>query len=126
MVPIMDNRERPKLYTIGQVAKAVGLPAYTIRYWETEFRELRPRKSRSGRRIFTEADLALVMQIQDLLHNQGFTIKGAREALANADAASPEGPAIPPGYKSPREIMLEKKLLRLKQHLRELMILLGK
>ncbi len=82
----MSDKDDTKYYRIGEVAKMTGLPAYTIRYWEQEFPELRPRKSRSGRRRYSEDDLDLVRRIQNLLHTQGFTIRGARELLKKSQA----------------------------------------
>lgn len=72
----------PKLYhSIGEVSKEVGVEAYVLRYWESEFPQLRPRKNSSGRRIYTNEDLKLVRRIYDLLRVRKYTLEGARQAL---------------------------------------------
>lgn len=86
--------EKPKYYSIGHVARITGLPTHTIRYWESMFSQLQPKKNRAGRRIYTSDDISMVKLIQDLLHNQRFTIKGAQEALENG---TPPSPAPSPG-----------------------------
>lgn len=58
-----------------------GVPAHVLRYWESEFPQLHPKKGRGGNRLYTENDLALLSRIQDLLHNKKFTIAGARKQL---------------------------------------------
>lgn len=113
----MGDSERIKYYRIGEVAKITGLPAYTIRYWEQEFKELRPRKSRTGRRLYTEDDLDLVRRIQNILHQQGFTIRGARELLKKSEL----NPNIP---SEDREARLLSKLHKIRRQLQELLKIL--
>ena len=69
-------------YTIGEVAELTGLDAHVIRYWEGEFEELKPRKNRAGRRIYTDDDIAVLQRIQTLLRDDKYTIEGARQVLA--------------------------------------------
>ncbi|SHK43008.1 MerR family transcriptional regulator [Rhodothermus profundi] len=71
-----------KGYSIGEVARQTGLAPHVLRYWETEFEMLRPRKDAAGRRRYSEEDLALVREIQYLLHVERYTIEGARRVLA--------------------------------------------
>lgn len=74
--------EAKKLYySIGEVAEMLDLSASQIRFWETQFPELTPRKSRKGDRKFTESEIELLRKINQLLKVEGFTIKGAKEAL---------------------------------------------
>ncbi|MFO7983536.1 MAG: MerR family transcriptional regulator [Desulfuromonadales bacterium] len=77
------NVEIPdKLYfRIGEVAELTGIKPHVLRYWESEFGAFRPVKNRSRQRIYRRKDIELVLQIKDLLYNQGFTIAGARKAL---------------------------------------------
>ncbi len=71
-----------KLYfSIGEVSKKIGVEAYVLRYWESEFHQLRPRKNSSGRRIYTKDDMKLLRQIYDLLRVRKYTLEGARQAL---------------------------------------------
>lgn len=70
-----------KYFTIGQVGRLLGLKPHIIRYWEQEFPVLRPRKTASGRRVFTRKDILLLARIHDLIHVQKFTVEGARRRL---------------------------------------------
>lgn len=68
-------------YRIGEVADLVGVERHTLRYWESEFSSIRPQKSRRGQRIYSRRDVQKLLKVKDLLHNQGFTIAGARKRL---------------------------------------------
>jgi len=68
-------------YKIGEVAGIVGVEPHVLRYWETEFRSIRPQKSRSGQRVYSRRDVDRLNRIRDLLYSQGFTIAGARKKL---------------------------------------------
>ena len=71
-----------KLYfRIGEVSKIVKLPTYVLRFWETEFPRLRPKRTSSGQRLYTCKDIELVFKIKDLLYEKKFTIQGARRHL---------------------------------------------
>jgi DNA-binding transcriptional MerR regulator len=73
----------PKLYhSIGEVSERTGLEAHVLRFWESEFPELRPRKNRAGRRVYTEEDIRTVERIQQLLRDDRYTIEGAKHVLA--------------------------------------------
>ena len=72
-----------KLYfKIGEVGKLMGLPAYVLRFWETEFSKINPKRSSSGRRLYTKKDIELILKIKHLLYEKKFTIQGARQHLA--------------------------------------------
>lgn len=84
-----------KLYfKIGEVAKIVGVKPYVLRYWETEFSVVKPGKTKSKHRLYRRKDVETLLRIKQLLHDQRFTIEGARKALrkdggdASADKAS--------------------------------------
>jgi DNA-binding transcriptional MerR regulator len=68
-------------YSIGEVSDRMGLEAHVLRYWETEFEQLKPRKNRAGRRIYTAEDIAVVERIQHLLRVEKYTIEGARQVM---------------------------------------------
>ena len=68
-------------YSITEVAQMADVKAHVLRYWETEFSMLRPRKNRAGNRTYQEKDVKLVLLIRKLLYEEGFTIKGARKRL---------------------------------------------
>lgn len=71
-----------KLYfKIGEVAQIVGVPAYVLRYWETEFKVLKPQKSRAQQRVYRRRDVETLLKIKHLLYAKKFTIAGARQQL---------------------------------------------
>ena len=77
-----------KLYhSISEVADLTDLEAHVLRYWETEFEELQPKKNRAGNRVYTERDIAVVERIKHLLREDKYTIEGARQVLALDEAA---------------------------------------
>ena len=78
----MDFQIPDKLYyKIGEVAEFTGIKTHVLRYWETEFKAIRPNKSRSNQRLYRRQDVDLILHLKDLLYNQGFTIAGARKKL---------------------------------------------
>ncbi len=90
----MQNAKTPvlipdKLYfRIGDVARLCGLPAYVLRFWETEFPQLKPNKGGTGQRLYRRRDVEVVLEIKHLLYGEGFTIAGARRLLTEKRRAS--------------------------------------
>ncbi len=72
---------RKLYYSISEVSKLTGLEQYTLRYWESEFPQLRPAKNRAGNRIYTHKDIELILKIKELLKNKRYTFEGARKIL---------------------------------------------
>src|SRR5215207_3043984 len=68
-------------YKIGEACKALDIQPYVLRYWETEFPALSPNKSRSGQRVYSEKELAVIRRIKELLYEEGYTIAGAKKKL---------------------------------------------
>ena len=68
-------------YSIGEVSDLTNLKAYVLRYWETEFSQLKPPKNRAGNRTYRQKDIDLIMQVKNLLYNEKYTIDGARSIL---------------------------------------------
>ena len=68
-------------FKIGEVARLVGVKPYVLRYWETEFDTLNPKKSRNNQRVYEKKDVVMVMMIKKLLYDDRFSIEGARTAL---------------------------------------------
>jgi DNA-binding transcriptional MerR regulator len=71
-------------YSIGEVRAITGLEPYVLRYWETEFPKLKPKKNSGGQRAYQRKDIELILRIKELLYEQGYTIKGARAVLRGA------------------------------------------
>ncbi len=72
----------PKLYfRIGEVAGLVGVEPHVLRYWEREFRSIRPTKSAKGQRVYSRRDVENLMRVRELLYAEGFTIAGAKKKL---------------------------------------------
>lgn len=89
-----DPRIPDKQYfRIGEVAEIVGVESYVLRFWETEFPELQPSKSKSNQRQYSRQDVGLVLRIRDLLYEDCFTIDGARRQLELGVTSSPAVPA---------------------------------
>ena len=84
-----DDGIKKLYYAIGEVSEITDLEQHVLRYWETEFDELNPRKNRAGRRVYTAEDIAVVERIQHLLREEKYTIEGAKQALAR-EAEDPE------------------------------------
>ena len=108
-----------KLYfRIGEVADLCRLPAYVLRFWESEFPQLKPVKSSTGQRMYRKRDVESVLRIKQLLYEQGFTIQGARQHLRSEAKADKGQSTIPFPAHSATEIQ------HIRQGLREILSLL--
>lgn len=70
-------------YSISEVSKITDIEQYVLRYWETEFDQLKPQKNRAGNRIYTNKDIQLILHIKNLLRERKYTIEGAKKILEN-------------------------------------------
>jgi len=68
-------------FKIGEVSKLADVAPHTVRYWESEFSQIKPNRTKSGQRLYRQEDVKIILKIKDLLHNQGFTTEGARNFL---------------------------------------------
>ncbi len=76
-----------KLYfKIGEVSAIAGLPAYVLRFWETQFTKINPKRTSSGQRLYRKNDVEVILKIKSLLHEKKFTIKGAVQHLKTHSA----------------------------------------
>ena len=96
-------------YKIGDVSHLTGLEPYVLRYWETEFPMLRPRKNSGGQRVYLRKDIDLILKIKQMLHQEGYTILGAKKKLKQDDpeASSKEAPEILAKVKTELKDILE-------------------
>jgi DNA-binding transcriptional MerR regulator len=109
-----------KLYfRIGEVSTLCRLPAYVLRFWETEFPQLKPVKSSTGQRMYRRKDVETVVRIKTLLYSEGFTIAGARQQLRiEASGAKNQTPLPFPDHSSGD-------LKRLRHGLKEILTMLS-
>jgi DNA-binding transcriptional MerR regulator len=82
-----DGKDPSALRTIGEVAKALGIRQHVLRYWEEQFPSLKPVKRSGGRRYYRPDDIALIATIDRLVHHEGYTLRGARQAIKSGEAA---------------------------------------
>jgi DNA-binding transcriptional MerR regulator len=90
-------------YRIGEVASIVGVEPHVLRYWETEFRSVRPQKSARGQRIYSRRDVDTLLKVRELLYAHRFTIAGAKQKLREGgfEPAPAPAPAPPPVIEQP-------------------------
>lgn len=81
-------------YKIGEVSQLTKLPAYVLRFWESEFSFLRPKKSRGGQRLYVQRDIETIFEIRRMLHEEGYTIAGLKRfwARRGRKSAKPVNP----------------------------------
>ncbi|MEA3435683.1 MAG: MerR family transcriptional regulator [Thermodesulfobacteriota bacterium] len=82
----MKHQPRPQIpdklyFRIGEVSTITGLPTYVLRFWETQFTKIKPKRTSSGQRLYRKNDVEMVLSIKSLLHEKKFTIKGAVQHL---------------------------------------------
>ncbi len=114
-----------KLYfRIGEVARLCAVPAYVLRFWESEFSQLKPNKSGTGQRLYRKRDVEMALNIKRLLYDEGYTIAGARQAFQAETKKKSGQPDLPlPTSASVKE---EQRLGKVRNELRELLGLLSK
>ena len=106
-------------YSISEVAQIVGVKPYVLRFWEKEFPTLKPKKNRSGNRVYQKKEIVLLLEIKRLLYEEGYTIEGARQQIRN-DRKNRMNKAKPQGKNR-----LKKDLLAIKKEIETLIELLS-
>lgn len=80
-----------KLYfKVGEVSSIVGVPAYVLRFWESEFKKINPKRTPSGQRLYRKRDVELILWVKHLLYEKKFTIEGAKQHLKSMSPEKPE------------------------------------
>jgi DNA-binding transcriptional MerR regulator len=111
-----------KLYfRIGEVAKLCDVPAYVLRFWESEFPQLKPNKGGTGQRLYRRRDVETALRVKSLLYDQGFTIPGARQLLKTEQRS--KEPMLLPGIDSGVD---PEHLKKIRKELSDLLALLSK
>ena len=111
-------------YSIGEVSKMTELKAYVLRYWETEFKQLKPPKNRAGNRTYRQSDIDLILYIKDLLYVKKFTIEGARHQLIMEKDGKKEDVAASVENAQQAAPARKETLLKIKQELETLLEIL--
>jgi DNA-binding transcriptional MerR regulator len=111
-----------KLYfKIGEVSELLGVETYVLRYWESEFPVLSPKKSGTGHRLYRRKDVELLLRIKHLLYEKRFTIEGARQSL-QSEARAPKPQRISKRVQA--ELFSEDPLPEIRRELQEILLLL--
>ena len=117
-----------KLYfRIGEVARLCSVAPYVLRFWETEFTQLKPNKSGTGQRLYRLRDVEMALRVKRLLYDEGYTIAGARQAI-QAESRSKRGggqPELPLPQQQQSVQRLEARLHKVRKELREIMGMLA-
>ena len=100
---------RKLYYSIREVSEMTDLEPHVLRFWESKFDALQPKKNRAGNRTYTERDVETVRRIQYLVREEKYTLEGAQQALERGDEPGTAPPAAPPagGTAVPRETLVE-------------------
>ena len=90
------QKELPdKLYfKVGEVSAIVGVPAYVLRFWESEFKKIKPKRTPTGQRLYRKRDVELILKIKHLLYEKKFTIQGAKQHLKTTPAEKKVKPSV--------------------------------
>ena len=110
-------------FKIGEVSKIAGVAPHVLRYWESEFNVIQPKRMGSKQRLYRRADVELILTIKRLLHEQGYTIAGARKVLEDP---TPSEPLANPSNQKPQPAELDRQLGSIKQELMALKKILAK
>jgi DNA-binding transcriptional MerR regulator len=104
------QKELPdKLYfKVGEVSAIVGVPAYVLRFWESEFKKIKPKRTPSKQRLYRKRDVELILKIKHLLYEKKFTIQGAKQHLKTKPAQK----KVKPSANALKDIRLELKKIR--------------
>jgi DNA-binding transcriptional MerR regulator len=117
-------------YSISEVSRITGLEQYVLRYWETEFPELKPAKNRAGNRIYTNKDIKLIMHIKQLLRDEKYTIEGAKQVMKEFTPEPDNGEQLEllnvPQKKKIQDEEIKSELLEVKDFLQEMLEKLDK
>ena len=91
MVDFNDGKDRDALRTIGEVSDALGIKQHVLRYWEQQFALLKPLKRSGGRRYYRASDIEMVEEINRLVNDEGYTLKGAEAVSRSRGPSAPDG-----------------------------------
>jgi DNA-binding transcriptional MerR regulator len=117
-----------KLYfRIGEVARLCSVAPYVLRFWETEFTQLKPNKSGTGQRLYRRRDVEMALRVKRLLYDEGYTIAGARQAIQaeTRNKRSSGQPELPLPQQQQSVQALEARVHKVRKELREILGILA-
>lgn len=106
-----------RYFKIGEASRLAGIEPYVLRYWETEFHQIRPARSRSGQRLYRKKDIKAILEIKELLYTKRYTIAGAKQYLKARRSGRATEPGVSPGPITLEE--LRKELVAIRELLTE-------
>jgi DNA-binding transcriptional MerR regulator len=112
--PLPDKQ----FFKIGEAAEIVGVKAHVLRYWESEFSTIKPLKTRGAHRMYRRADVELLCVIHKLLHQEGYTIAGARKRVRELRGEESQEPEV---AEAARELSLRAELIQVRNDLTDLL-----
>ena len=130
-VPHERSREKPEIpdklyFRIGEVAKLCSVAPYVLRFWESEFTQLKPNKSGTGQRLYRRRDVEMALRVKRLLYDEGYTIPGARQAIQAESRNKRSGqPELPLPAQQQAGQQTEVKLHKVRKELREILGMLA-
>ncbi len=118
----MDSSSIPDkmFFKIGEVSQLTGIKPHVLRYWESEFKLIRPQKSNIGQRVYRRRDVEIILRLKQLLHDERYTIEGAKKKIARQAKQKEKQPLLTPPEK------LAEILKRQEQELRSIIDMLAK
>ena len=105
MARLLDKGISKLYHTISEVCDLVGEEAHVLRYWESEFPQLRPKKNKAGKRTYTRNDIDTLFRIRQLLREEKYTLEGARQAMKQKPEAG--ALAVAPDLASVRSLLVD-------------------
>lgn len=105
-MPYKEKEIEKQYYTIGEVAAMFDVAASLIRFWETEFEQLRPKKNKKGNRQYTKQDIEILRTVYHLVKERGYTIQGAKEVLKNKSVQTKDKMEIIDSLEKVREFLV--------------------
>ncbi len=109
-------------YSIGEVSERIDVKPYIIRYWETEFSQLKSKNARNRNRRYTEKDILLLLRIKELVYEQKFTLEGAKIAIHNEHLQKKTEEKSQPKEPEQKQVILPKSLIEELKQIKELLI----
>jgi len=120
---IIPNKQ---YFKIGEVSSLTDLETYVLRYWETEFKSIRPVRMGSNQRLYRRKDVETILEIKKLLYEEGFTIAGAKKKIVQVHKLEKESPVVQEEPPAPPSEPLRELLKEVRQELTDIRLVLSR